>query len=178
MAAVRPEDPGRWGQRSRMKSPGSRGGRSGGGPAGCPTATAPIGSKFAGRSSTSRTTSRQNIVLLTQAEPRPSTGQRDEQVLDARAHRDEEHLALGGAAPLVGIGVRPVGDQARDDQQRRAAQHVTAPGPPRDLLVGEPVPPQVVDPGGEHRVEQPVARLRRPHDDDSATASCDGARAR
>lgn len=35
-------------------------------------ATAPIGSQSAGSSSTSRTTSRQNIVDETQAEPRPS----------------------------------------------------------------------------------------------------------
>lgn len=55
--------------RTSMKASAVRSGRLRGGSAGRPTATAPIGSQCSGRSRTSRTVSRQNIVEETQAEP-------------------------------------------------------------------------------------------------------------
>src|SRR5262249_33599777 len=65
--------PGAGDQRGMTKAPGSRGGGSGGGAAGWPTPTAPMGSQPGGRPSAARVVSRQNMVLDTQHEPRPST---------------------------------------------------------------------------------------------------------
>jgi FO synthase len=88
----------------------------------------------------------------------PVDGQRHQQVLHRRAHGDGEHGLLRPVAPLVGVLVRRVGDQARHDDQRREPQHVPAPEPAADLLLGEPVPTQVGDPGLPHRVDQGLAR--------------------
>ena len=84
----------------------------------------------------------------------PFDGQRDEQVLHRRAHRDDEHGLLRTGPPLVGIVVRRVGDQARHHDQRRLPERSAAPDPAADLLLGEPVAAQVGDPGLAHRVEQ------------------------
>ena len=143
---------------------GRRRGRAAGGPARGPRRarrrrhpSAP--SRRAGRAR-ARTTSRQNIVLLTHAEPRPSTASATSKFCTPGAHRDEEHLALRrrrAARPGRRACRR---HQARHDEQsaRRAARRRA--GAPRDLLLGEAVAAQVGDPGGEHRVEQPLAPLR------------------
>ena len=160
--------------RQRRKSSGSRGGRSGAAAAaGWPTATAPIGSQPAGQVEPSRTTSRQNIVLLTQAEPSPSTARATSRFSTPGAHRDEEHLPLGApTAARRGSRASPSPTRHGTTSSGRAAQHVAAPGPPRHLLVGEAVPAQVGDPGGEHRVEQPTGVPRGRRRRRTATASC------
>ena len=73
-------------------------------------------------------------------------GERDEQVLHRRAHRDGEHGLLRGRTPLVGIVVRRVGDQARHHDKRRLPERLPAPDPAGDLLRREPVAAQVGDP--------------------------------
>jgi len=94
----------------------------------------------------------------------PLDGERDEQVLHRRAHRHREHGLFRGAAPPVGIVVRRVGDQAGHDDLRRAPQRLPAPHPAGDLILGEPVPAQVGDPGGAHRVQQGGTGGGRLHD--------------
>jgi hypothetical protein len=90
-------------------------------------------------------------------------GQRDQQVLHRGAHRDQEHGPLRGVAARVRVGVRGVGHQARHDDQRRPAERLAAAHPAGDLLLGEPVPAQVLLPGREHVVEQPGPRRGRLH---------------
>ena len=54
-------------------------------------------------------------------------GQGDEQVLHGRPHGDHEHLPFGGVAALVRVGVRRLGVQARDDEQRRPVKRLATP---------------------------------------------------
>ena len=115
-----------------------------------------------GRSSSARTTSRQNIVDDTQAEPRPSAASATSRFSTPAPAATRNISRSARCPPGVGVVVRAVGDEARDHEVRRRAQHVAAPEPPADLLVGEAVAPEVLGPGRGHRVEQPGAGRRRP----------------
>ncbi len=69
-----------------------------------------------------------------------------------------EHGAFGVRPALVGVGVRTVGDQARDDDEGCVAEQVAAPQPAGDLLGRETVTGQVGGPLRGHRVEQALLR--------------------
>ena len=73
----------------------------------------------------SRTTSGQNIVLDTQAEPSPSAASATQEVLHAGAHRDQEHARSAAARRVVGIGVHP--SVTRQGTTRYGARRSTSP---------------------------------------------------
>ena len=131
--------PGTLGQRTSRKSAGSRGGRGRACSAGWPTATAPIGRQPSGRSIARAATSWQNRVLEIQAEPSPSTASAMSRFCTDAPIEDHEHGLLRARAPVVRVRVRRVGDQARHHDQRCPPQHLAAPDPAGDLLLGEPV---------------------------------------
>jgi hypothetical protein len=117
-------------QSRRMKSSGSRSGRAPGAVAGLPMAMAPSGCHDAGTSSTSRTTSGQNIVEEIHAAPQPS-------VARATVGHVEEGQDHRGCAP----------------------QDVPALHAPVDGVLVEPIHPEIDTPPLLHRRQQRLAPL-------------------
>ena len=137
--------------------------RSAAGAAGQPTATAPIGSQSAGRSSAVAATSWQNSVLDTHAEPSPSAASATSRFSTPAPMATRNISRSAVARRSSGYACAPARYQARHDQVRRPAQHVAAAQAAPDRRVVEPVGAQVLRPPLGHRVEQAGARRPRLH---------------
>ena len=93
----------------------------------------------------------------------PLRREREEQVLDRGAAREQEHLPFGVRAFGVGVGVGAPEPDPRDDQDRRGAEHPVAPRDPAfDRGLGCPVAAEILAPGVRDRAEQPPLRRRAP----------------
>ena len=127
---------------------------------------APNGSQSSGRPSAARTRSGAKIVDPIQQLPTPADRERDEQTLHRGAHRDGEHGVLGGGAPRIGVGWRPIGNHERDDQLGCVVENLAAVDAAFDGVGVTAVAAEIGAPPVLHRIEQPEPYARVLHPDE------------